>query len=730
MRARYEEETSGPAAAERSETNRQSDSSPRCFEAALPLVRAKYSVIPIKPGDKHPAIRWKKYQRQIATEDEVRGWFARWPDANLAIVTGEISQVSVHDLDLQRGISFDDFAHLSDVVERTPHGRHLYTAYDPSMKTGAGRSTVGHDTRNDGGYVVVAPSRRADGEYVWEGDAFERLLRRDLPLPASTRTNGHDPTAERVFRRAERLPERIREGQRNDILHSLAGTMRRRGTSEESIRAALRVENRTRCVPPLAETEVDQIAASAMRYESAAREPEHPTDLGNAQRLVRLHGQDLRYVHAYERWLVWDGTRWKIDDTAEAVRRAKATVRAIYTEAGRAEDETTRKQLANHAKASEASSKITAMLTLAKSEPGIPVLSDDLDADPWLLNVDNGTLDLRTGQLRQHDRGDLITKLAPVTYDPNATAPRWEQFLRDIFRGDEELIRFVQLALGYALTGDTSEQVFFVAYGSGSNGKSTLIETIAAMLGEYALQTPTETFMTQSHDSIPNDVARLKGARFVSAIETEEGKRLAVARIKQLTGGDTVAARFMRAEWFEFRPSFKAWLGTNHRPNIPDTTESIWRRILLLPFTAHFTADQRDLTLREKLRAELPGILAWAIKGCLEWQRLRSEGKNLVLVAPHAVSAATAEYRSEQDTLGGFLGEFCVIERQAETSARQLFAAYERWCEQSGERPVSQRTFGTALRERGYSRLKRKGVIVWGGVGLSPDAKDPFLEAA
>ena len=446
------------------------------------------------------------------------------------------------------------------------------------------------------------------------------------------------------------------------------------------------------------------------------------TDLGNAERLVEQHGADLRYCYAWEKWLVWDGRVWKVDDTGEVERRAKETVRAIYLEAANAESADARKALASHAKGSEARGRIEAMISLARSEPGIAISPEELDADPWSLTTPNGTLDLRTGMLRNHRREDHITKSSPVEYDPEANAPTWARFLERILPG-EELRAFVKRAVGYSATGDTSEQCMMINHGTGANGKSTFQEAIATALGDYAMRAPTEMLLAKHSSGIPNDVARLKGARFVSASETEEGRRLAESLVKDLTGQDTITARFMRAEWFDFRPTHKLWLSTNHKPEIRGTDTAIWRRIRLVPWAITIPPKEQDKKLPEKLRAELPGILAWIVQGCMEWQR---EG-----LRPSAeVRRATGKYRAEMDVLAAFIDEECVVSEHAMASAKALYSAYRGWCEENGEKPESQRKFGGRLKERGFENGKitsgpNKGNVEWYGVGLAGDSEGP-----
>lgn len=436
------------------------------------------------------------------------------------------------------------------------------------------------------------------------------------------------------------------------------------------------------------------------------------TDVGNAERLVHRHGADLRYVHGWHRWLVWDGRRWALDETGEAVRRSVETVRAIATFANDLDGDD-RKRMMQHALGSERDARLRAALSLAESIDGVPVLHDDLDADPFLLNVLNGTVDLRTGELRSHDRGDLISKLAPVAYDPAARAPRFEAFLNRILP-DAELRAFVLALLGYSLTGETGEQILAMLYGSGANGKTTLLELIRDLLGDYGQQAPAETFL-ERRDTIPNDVARLRGARFVAATETGEGRRLNEVLVKRMTGGDTMTARFLRAEFFEFRPRFKVWLATNHKPEIRGTDEAIWRRIRLVPFAVTIPEEERDPHLGANLRDELPGVLALAVQACLNWQ---AHG----LPTAAAVSAATSEYRTESDALGRFVDDACVLHPDAKAKATDLYSRFAYWCQANGEHALSKQAFGRRLSEHGFTQARTNALgRHWLGVGIRHD---------
>jgi putative DNA primase/helicase len=444
------------------------------------------------------------------------------------------------------------------------------------------------------------------------------------------------------------------------------------------------------------------------------------TDLGNAARLVHRHGRNLRYCWLWRKWLVWDGKRWVKDDTGEIYRLAKESVASIYKEAAGAPDDEERKALAKHAMRSEAGARIKEMVDLARSD--VPVVPDELDASPDLLNTESGTIELQTGELREHRREDLITKLAPVEYRPDAPAPAWDAFLERVLPG-EELRGFVRRASGYSATGDTSEQCMFINHGGGANGKSTFQEAIAAALGEYAMRAPTEMLLAKRSGGIPNDIARLKGSRFVASSETEEGRRLAESLIKDLTGQDTVTARFLWAELFEFTPTHKLWLSTNHKPEIRGTDNAIWRRIRLIPWSVTIPPAEQDKKLPAALRRELAGILAWIVRGCLEWRR---EG----LQAPDEVRRATGQYRAEMDVLAGFLAECCELDTGHWEYAKDLYECYKRWCDENGERPEPQRKFGGRLGERGFHRDRggSRGAGIWRGVRLTEGEKEVLGE--
>lgn len=425
------------------------------------------------------------------------------------------------------------------------------------------------------------------------------------------------------------------------------------------------------------------------------------TDLGNAERFIEDNGHNVRYLPAWKKWLVWNGKRWAVDETLEVQKMAKRSIRGMWKDveflsAGEQKD------MVKHIMQSEGDSKLHAMLSRAKAEPGIAITPSQLDANPWLLCVENGVLDLQTGALRPHDRDLLMTKVAPAPYDADTKCPTWLAFLARIMNGNQPLIDFLQRAVGYSLTGTTGERCLLFLYGIGANGKSTFLEVLRALLSEYAQQADFTTFLERKGDSGPrNDIARLFGARVVTSSEVGEGKRLNESLVKTLTGNDTVTARFLHAEFFEFSPQFKLWLAANHRPVIRGTDNAIWTRVRLVPFLVSIPEGERDLGLKDKLIAELPGILAWAVQGCLLWHEYG-------LGMPAAVQEATESYRRESDTLGAFLEDCTVAEADAATKATELYQAYKQWAEEAGEYQLTQTAFGRSLEERGI-RVEKRG---------------------
>jgi putative DNA primase/helicase len=427
--------------------------------------------------------------------------------------------------------------------------------------------------------------------------------------------------------------------------------------------------------------------------------PEHLTDLGNARRIVNLHGQDMRYCAAAGGWLMWTGKCWETDKTGEAVRRAKAALQAIYREAESTHNRTEQHDILRWAKQSESQGKIQAALALAQSERELVVMADERDKDPWLLNCQNGTLDLRTGDLRAHSRQDFMTRMAAAPYDVHAECQLWESFLDRVLAGDPDLKAYLQTAVGYSLSGSTREQCLFVLYGTGNNGKTSFLETIRRVLGTYAINADFSTFALRERSGASGDLARLAGARLVTSVEPEKGERLSLSRIKQVTGGDRVTARHLFQSEFEFTPQFKLWLAVNDRPRVGSAGPAMWRRIKAVPFTVLIPESEIRKDLCEKLQADYCGILRWAIQGCLRW---REPG----LKAPPVILEATELYREECDVLADFIADRCEIDLKAMTPIAELYRAYRHWCETNRERPRAKNTFSALLTETGFVDIR------------------------
>lgn len=449
------------------------------------------------------------------------------------------------------------------------------------------------------------------------------------------------------------------------------------------------------------------------------------TDVGNTERLVHRFGHLFRYCAARD-WYGWDGKRWRPDDVDRIMLACIHTVRQIPEEAAIAtvhltgEDDATKKLrddivggLLKWAKDSESRNRLAAMEFLGRSARGMAVRISAFDTDPWLYNCANGTIDLRSSVFRPHAQEDMITNIAPVEFDPKAECPLWLQFLDTVMAGNQEMIGFLQRAAAYSMTGSTAEHCMFLAWGTGRNGKSTFLEVLRYIMGTYGRAASMDMFLAKKQDGIPNDLAALSGARFVTGVESEENRRLAEAKIKQITGGDTVAARFLHKEFFEFVPQFKIWLATNFRPVIRGTDEGIWRRLRLIPFTVYIPDGKKDERLRDKLVSEASGILNWMLAGLEEY---RIGG----LMEPDDVKAATEEYRAAEDWLQRFLDSETVETEGGVCQARKLYTRYKQWAEDAKEYCLSERRFADAMQDRGLkSKLhKKEGARCYEGLVL------------
>ena len=432
------------------------------------------------------------------------------------------------------------------------------------------------------------------------------------------------------------------------------------------------------------------------------------SDIANATRLTTQHGAEMRFTP--ERgWYVWDGRRWMCDEKLIRVQGfAKHTALSIFDEVRNAVDRDARYR---HAKRSQSKSAIEAMIWLARSEPGIPARLTQFDADGWVLNVSNGTLDLRAGVLRPHRRDDLISNIVEVEFDANADCELWDSFLWRVLDHNEELYNYLRRFVGYLLVGDTSEQSLHFLYGLGANGKSVFCEMLIRLLGDYAVAVSPDLLMLRRHSGIPNDVARLRVVRVALMNETAQGARFDEAKLKDLTGGDTLTARFLHQEFFDFRPSHRILIRGNHKPSIAGTDDGIWRRLRLVPFSVQIPADEQDRDLLRKLESELSGILNWALVGCREWQ---AHG----LKPPPIIVEAVRQYREESDTLGRFIVECCETRKLGQVKSSVLFKCYQDFCEAAGERWTASKDLPAEMERRGFQWKRTNAGGVFYGLEL------------
>lgn len=437
-------------------------------------------------------------------------------------------------------------------------------------------------------------------------------------------------------------------------------------------------------------------------------------DMGNAQRMLDLFGQKILYNYNEKKWLIYDGIRWHTDGTGFIRTLADRSIARMSVEAAyyESQDEDTAKAFRKHLKSCRSNKSKNAMLS--ELEHHVPVTPNDLDRNKALLNTADCVIDLRTLETQPHDATLLITKHTPIKYKPDAECPLWEKFLNQIFDGDAELVGYIQRAVGYSLTGSTSEQCAFFLYGSGNNGKSTFLDIVREICGDYATNIQPETIMVRPNGgTASSDVARLKGARFVTSVEPNEGMRINEGLLKQLTGDDVVTARKLYSEEFEFRPEFKLWMATNHKPIIRGTDTGIWRRVRMIPFTVHIPPEKVDRDLKDKLLGEIEGIFAWAVKGV---QLYNEQGLRM----PSAVAAAVEAYRAEMDVISSFIAACCIVEAGRQVKANDLYRVYAEWCQRNNEYCMSSTKFGVEIAKR-FEKMRITSGLIYCNISLNAD---------
>lgn len=678
---------------------------------------------------------------------QIRVWWGKHDGANIGLATGEQAGVIVLDVDGPEGLaSLADKAMPTTRFVATGKGVHYYFNHPGfKVKNSVRKLGKGLDIRSDGGYVIAPPSKHASGSvYTWNDADAELadipLWLREALLDDATGAFGGDDSV------------KIELGGRNTYLTSKAGTLRRAGFGIDAIRAALIQHNAAKCEPPLDSDEIEKIVQSIGVKDYDSRQDQSPigfsiqdemlgdkapselcrtaphTDVGNAEVFASLYGPQFRFDHTRKRWMVWfEGSGvWREDFTNAAHRAMIASVRIRKAVADTITDDAERESLRKCVAGAERNKGIAFALEHAKTFTGLATKSNDFDIRPELLNFLNGTLNLDTDEFTEANRNHMISRQMATRYDATARAPRWEEAVRQIFNGDANLIAYVQRALGYSLSGQINEQAFFIGHGNGANGKSTLLNTVRSLMGDYASTTAFATFDSDNKNQYGNDLAALKGRRFVIAIEAEQSKRLAEARVKTVTGGEPVSCRFLYGEFFEMVPEFKVWLAVNHKPIIRGTDHGIWRRIHLIPFEVTFGSEEdvatgraqyiMDRTLDGALQAEWPGIANWLIQGYKEWRRIG-------LRTPASIIAATKEYKKENDNVALWIDERCMAEKDAVMPAAEGYEDFRDYLTRTGEieRAIpSMRVWGTMMAEKGFQKKRTERGYVYKDVKIQP----------
>jgi putative DNA primase/helicase len=649
------------------------------------------------PG-KHPLVPHGFYD--ATTDNElITNWHKRWAGANWAMRTGGKAAggagILIVDIDNKSGgfvtwdmLREDHPGAIETVSVVTGNGgQHLWFLYPDGYKIGSSQGILGPgiDIRANLGYALIPPSVTTQ-PYKFEINPDDVKIA-ELPewILHSLNSNRQEKDKPKMPA-AAKIGDVVQQGERHSTLLEIGGAMRRVGFDADIIQSTLQVLRDERFSDGDHQVTDDEITAVIDWLDSKNAEFAF-TDLGNAERFLQEHSPDVRYCFTWEKWLIWDGKRWAIDDTAELQRKAHQTVRNIYIEAANAKDDNKRRAIASHAIHSESRSRIENMLHSAK--PYVPILPSELDSQPMLLNVANGVIDLTTGELMPHKREYLLTKLIDIEYNPDAQCPQWNKFLDLVTAEDGDLTHFLQKAIGYSITGRTDEHCLFFLYGMGVNGKTTFTETIRRLLFDYAQRIDIEALMQNWNlgTAANPHIASMAGARFVLASEIAENRKINESLIKDLTGGDSLSARFLFSNPFTFIPMHKLWIFGNYKPKVSGMDWGFWRRIRVVPFNVTIPEGiRRPMSeVLDLFQAEMPGILAWAVLGCLIWQ---ANGLDL----PEAVDNATGEYRTEQDVLQQFIDEECIQHPDHQVEKDRLFTAWRNWCEDGGEEQAKRRS--------------------------------------
>jgi putative DNA primase/helicase len=693
---------------------------------------------------KHPRISdWPN--KASIEEKQIREWWNTWPIANIGILCGEKSNLFVFDVDGEEGRNSIKERDIPETVTTiTGKGNHYLYTHPKDTKLKTPKNSVGIiegcDIRTNRGYIVAPPSMHYSGKkYRWqEGHAPNEIELANAPqwlldkfkeaensvspkeakTPANPKNGNTTAYGKAALQDACEKIRNAREYTRNQTLNDEAlciaqlvagGEVNRIEAKKALGNAALKAG--------LGQSEIISTLNSAFRAgEQNPRTPKNDittddnsdfplTELGNAERFVSQHKEYVKYVPAWG-WLIWNGKYWERDKLEHVRHLAHKTVKNILVEANDEKDRDKSARLARWAITSQSSAKITALLREVQAleedkvsgKVVVKANSAIFDKSPMLLNCSNGTINFtENGYLQPHNKADMITKIAPVDYKKEADCPTWLAFLDKIMAGNKDLIAFIQRAIGYTLTAKTNEQAIFFCYGTGANGKSTLFNIIAALLGDYSRKISFDSLLEKqkSGSTATSDLARLAGARFVYASEPDVGKSLSESLLKELTSSEPITVRELYKPEFEFKPEFKLWIAANHKPQIKGQDHGIWRRIKLIPFEVTIPDHEQDKHLEEKLMAELSGIFNWAIEGALLW---KLEG----LAEPPEVIDATDLYKVESDILADFIADKVSKGPNKHILVADCYHEYTKYCLSNGERVISKRAFANAMRERGF----------------------------
>ena len=687
-------------------------------------------LIPLKPGpgrdDREaktpdwsvlPDRKWEPYQTTRSTDAEVRAWFGNGVCRNAGIVLGAVSGgLAVIEGDTPEAEAWCA-ANLppTPIATRSARGTHRYyhVALGDEVPSEFWIGPVRIEVKHEGQYVLAPGSVHPTGHVYAEVEPWPDTLEGVPEFPWTPVLRALQERGTTANAPAPPLPTEVGEGGRNTTLFLEGCRQRRLGYDEGEIAAMLKVLNQTRCNPPMDEREVEAIAHSCAKYEPAA-DTFPLTEVGDAEFFASLNTGHVVYDHRVKRWMRFDEHYWRDDADGHLGRLAVDAVRSRQAAATKVKDDDKRKLHLQWATKGEDRRRQTNLLALAQNVVPLADAGDKWDKDPYVLGVANGVVDLRTGQLRDGQPEERITRVSPVAFDPTAATETWAKFVLDICADDAELAAYLQVVVGYSLTGLTSEQCFWILYGTGSNGKSTFLEILTNwLLSAHSWTMPFPANKSGSWSEALSDYQRaaLEGRRLVVAKETETAARLNTEFMKSLTGDETISARMPYGRPFNFRPEAKFFLAVNHKPEIHDESHGMWRRVRLVPFDRTFPPNP---TFAQNLVANTPGILRWAVEGAVRYFR---DG----MVTPEKVKAATAEYQSESDALVPFFEARCHFGPKYRTNATELYRTYQRWAGEQGEQVLSQKAFGTRL--GGDSRLKKDtdsktNTVVYLGVAL------------